>query len=259
MKYIKTTIENQIGVITLNNDRKRNSLSYETLNELIHAFEQFSESDVRVVIIRSNPDAKVWSAGLDITELPTPGNNPVGYSHPLEQLFRAIETIKVPVIAMITGSVWGGAFELAVTCDIIIGTPNCSFAITPAKIGVAYNASGLLHFLDVVEMHIVKELFFTAQPIKAPRAYNLGILNNLVDADKIESFTYEMAINITKNSPLSIGVIKQQLNLLAKSTALTTDAFEYINELRSNSYNSYDYLEGKNSFLQKREPVFKGK
>jgi len=218
MKYIKTTIENQIGVITLNNDRKRNSLSYETLNELIHAFEQFSESDV-------------------ITELPTPGNDPVGYSHPLEQLFRAIETIKVPVIAMITGSVWGGAFELAVTCDIIIGTPNCSFAITPAKIGVAYNASGLLHFLDVVEMHIVKELFFTAQPIKAPRAYNLGILNNLVDADKIESFTYEMAINITKNSPLSIGV----------------------NELRSNSYNSYDYLEGKNSFLQKREPVFKGK
>jgi len=259
MENIKTSFKDNIGTIIFDSDSRRNALSFSMLNEIIDALDEFSEKDARVIILRSNPDAKVWSAGLDISELPDPGKDPIGYSHPLEKLLRKIEKSKAPVIAMVTGTVWGGAFELAVTCDIIIGTPNCSFAITPAKIGVAYNACGLQHFLNVVEMHIVKELFFTAKPIKAPRAYNLGIMNNLIDSDKIETFTYEMAQVISKNSPLSIGVIKEQLNLLGKATPLTTDAFEHINELRSCSYNSYDYVEGKTSFLEKRTPIFKGK
>jgi len=259
MKYINTSHNNKIGIVTFNNDRRRNSLSYEMIEEIIQAFEEFAELDTRVIIIKSKPEAKVWSAGLDISELPDPGNDPICYSHPLEKLLRLIENTNAPVIAMVTGTVWGGAFELAITCDILIGAPNCSFAITPAKIGVAYNATGLIHFLNVVEMHIVKELFFTAKPIKAERAFNLGIINNLIDNDKIESFTLEMANNITQNSPLSISVIKEQLNLLGKSTSLTTNVFEHINELRSSSYNSYDYVEGKRAFLEKRQPIFKGK
>ncbi|MFK5856642.1 MAG: methylmalonyl-CoA decarboxylase [Bacteroidota bacterium] len=258
MKYINTSLEDNIGVITFNNDSQRNALSFDMLNEIIHAFKEFSHKKTQVIILKSNPSAKVWSAGLDISELPNPGMDPICYSHPLEKLLRIIENAKSPVIAMVTGTVWGGAFELAITCDMIIGTPNCSFAITPAKIGVAYNATGLIHFLNVVEMHIVKELFFTAKPISAERAYNHGILNNLVDNDKIEDFTFKLARDIARNSPLSISVIKEQLNLLGKSTSLTTSVFEHINELRSLSYNSYDYVEGKTAFLEKRPPLFKG-
>ena len=259
MKYINISHKNKIGTITFNNDSRRNALCYDMIEEIIQAFDEFMDKDTRAIIIRSKPEAKVWSAGLDIAELPDPGNDPICYSHPLEKLLRLIENTKAPVIAMVTGTVWGGAFELAITCDILIGTPKCSFAITPAKIGVAYNATGLIHFLNVVEMHIVKELFFTAKPIVAERAYNLGILNNLIEDDKIEAFTYDMAKNISQNSPLSISVIKEQLNLLGKSTSLTTSVFEHINELRSSSYNSYDYVEGKSAFLEKRQPVFKGK
>jgi len=258
MNYIRTSLENNIGTIIMNNDSSRNALSIKMINEIIAAFEEFSNNDARVIILRCNPEAKVWSAGLNITELPDPGSDPLGYSHPLEKLFRLIENIKSPVIAMVTGSVWGGAFELAITCDIIIGSPDCSFAITPAKIGVAYNASGLLHFLNVVELHIVKELFFTAKPIKSSRAYNLGIINNLIDSDDVEAFTYDMAKSITRNSPLSISVIKEQLNILGRSNSLTTSVFEHIDELRSMSYNSFDYREGKNSFLEKRYPKFRG-
>ena len=259
MKYIKTTINESIAVITFNNDSRRNSLNNEMLKETEQAFDTFSDEDVRVVIIRSNPEAVVWSAGLDINELPDPGKDPVPYSHPMEKLMRKIEYFKAPVIAMITGTVWGGAFDLAVTCDMIIGTPDSSFAITPAKIGVAYNATGLTHFLNVVEMNTVKEMFFTAKPINATRAYTLGIINSLVEKDEIEDFTFDMARDITQNSPLSIRVIKEQLNLLGKSRSLTSDVFERINELRSCSYNSYDFIEGKTAFLEKRQPVFKGK
>ena len=258
MKFIKTSISERIAVLTFNNDSKRNSLNINMLKEAEQAMDYFSDEDVRVVIIRSNPGVKVWSAGMDISELPDPGKDPVPYSHPVEKLMRKIEGFKAPVIAMITGTVWGGAFDLAVTCDMIVATPESTFAITPAKIGVAYNATGLTHFLNVVEMNTVKEMFFTAKPIDARRAYNLGIINSLVSKDEIEDFTFDMARDITKNSPLSIRVIKEQLNLLGKSRSLTADVFERINELRSCSYNSYDFIEGKSAFLEKRSAIFKG-
>ncbi|MBC8321570.1 MAG: enoyl-CoA hydratase/isomerase family protein [Bacteroidetes bacterium] len=105
MKFIKTTINDRIAVITFNNDSRRNSLNSEMLKETELAFDKFTDEDVRVVIIRSNPEATVWSAGLDIRELPDPGNDPVPYSHPVEKLMRKIENFKAPVIAMVTGTV----------------------------------------------------------------------------------------------------------------------------------------------------------
>ena len=108
MKFITTTIVNDIATITLSNESKRNSLSYAMLLEIEDAFESFLEKNVRVVVLKSNPDAKVWSAGLDISELPEPGKDPLPYGHPLEKIMRSIENFPAPVIAMITGTVWGG-------------------------------------------------------------------------------------------------------------------------------------------------------
>jgi methylmalonyl-CoA decarboxylase len=159
---------------------------------------------------------------------------------------------------MIEGTVWGGGCDLAFTCDILIGSPKCSFAITPAKIGVPYNASGLIHFLNIVELNIAKEMFFTAKPIDARRAHNLGIINHLVDTEEIETFTLSMAKGISENSPLAISIIKKQLNLLSKAHPMNPQTFEKIATLRRAAYSSQDFLEGRNSFLEKRKPVFKG-
>ncbi len=259
MKLIKKELIGQIGTITFDNDERRNSMSLALLSEFTEVFDQLAEEEARVVILKSNPGAKVWSAGLDISELPEPGKDPLPYGHPLELLMRKIEDFPAPVIAMIEGSVWGGGCDLAFTCDILIGSNQCSFAITPAKIGVPYNAAGLVHFLNMVEMNIAKEMFFTAKPIDANRAYNLGIINHLVDIDELESFTMKMAQDISLNSPLAISVIKEQLNLLGKARPMNPSVFEHISELRRKAYNSHDFVEGKNSFLEKRHPVFKGK
>jgi len=258
MQYINTDFNNQIGTITFENDSKRNSFNMEMLKELNNALDDFLSLKVRVLVLRSKAGAKVWSSGLSIDELPEPGKDPLPYNHPLESLMRKIEDFPAPVIAMIEGSVWGGGCDLAFTCDILIGSPNCSFAITPAKIGVPYNAAGILHFLNMVEMNTAKEMFFTAKPIGADRAYALGILNHLIGTDEIEDFTFHMAKQITRNSPLSISVIKEQLNLLGKARPLNADIFEKVNDLRRKAYNSHDFLEGKHSFLEKRHPVFKG-
>jgi methylmalonyl-CoA decarboxylase len=159
---------------------------------------------------------------------------------------------------MITGAVWGGAFELTITCDLVIGTPDCSFAITPAKIGVAYNASGLQHFLNIMNLNIVKELFFTAKPINANRAYEVGIINNVINKEDIEEYTHNLALGIARNSPQSVRIIKKQLNIMKKSISLTAEVYEHINELRRTSYHSRDYAEGKKAFLEKKRPIFTG-
>lgn len=258
MPLITTSYSDHIGIITLNNAKTRNSLSNELLNEFIEAIQLMEKRQARALIIRAEKGAKVWSSGFDIRELPVPGRDPLSYNDPLEQLLRVIQLFPAPVIAMIEGSVWGGACDLAFICDIAVGCPSASFAITPAKIGVPYNSTGILHFINVVGPRLAREMFFTAKPIGAERALQVGILNHLVSTDELESFTLSMAQQIACNSPLAISVIKEQLRLLGNSHPLSPETFERIQGLRRKAYDSSDYIEGKNAFYEKRQPKFKG-
>jgi len=258
MSLIITNHSDNIGTIIFNHTETRNSLSNQLLNELIEALEFFEKRKARAVVIRAAAGVTVWSSGFDITELPVPGRDPLSYNDPLEQALRAIQLFPAPVLAMIEGSVWGGACDLSFICDIAIGCPSAAFAITPAKIGVPYNSTGILHFINVVGPRMTREMFFTARPIDADRAMQLGILNHLVPTDELEAFTYAMAAQIAENSPLAIAVIKEQLRLLGNSHPLSPETFERIQGLRRKAYDSADYLEGKQAFLEKRKPVFKG-
>ena len=259
MNFIKLDYENFIGTITFNNDSKRNSFNGLMLNEIISALSELAAQKARVVIIRANRGVRVWSAGFDIHELPEPGRDPLGYYDPIEQTIRAIQNFPGPVIGMIEGSVWGGACDLAFVCDMLIGTNTASFAMTPAKIGVPYNPSGILHFVNMVGLHLAKEMFFTALPINAQQAKHHGILNHLVpNVDELESFTMFAAENMIHNSPLSIAVIKEQLRILGNSHPISPETFERIQGLRRKVYDSKDYIEGKRAFQEKRNPVFIG-
>ena len=138
------------------------------------------------------------------------------------------------------------------------GFSVASFAITPAKLGVPYNCSGILHFLNLVGPRVAREMFFTAEPIKAERAVAIGILNRLVPKGELESITLAMARRIAENSPLAVGVIKEQLRILGRSHPVSPDTFERIQALRRCVFESADYVEGKQAFLEKRKPVFTG-
>ncbi|MCX5835964.1 MAG: methylmalonyl-CoA decarboxylase [Deltaproteobacteria bacterium] len=254
IKEVKETI----GFITINNPRKYNALCATLLKQLIAVLEEFKTANIPVVVIRAPEGAKVWSAGHDISELPKTHRDPLGYENPLEIALRAVEEYPGPVIAMVHGSVWGGACDFVITCDMIIGDPSCSFAITPVKIGIPYNASGIMHFINRVGMNIAKEMFFSAQPVDAFRAEQIGILNHLVPIDSLESFTLDFAKTIASQSSLSIAVIKEQFRILAESHPITPYAFEKIQSLRRKVYDSRDYEEGITAFLEKRKPEFRG-
>lgn len=259
MSLVLTECQDQVGTITLNNPDKRNCLSCALLTEMGTALENLKNQNVRVIIIRAQKGARVWSSGFDITELPEPGRDPLAYNDPLELTLRHIQHMPMPVIAMVEGSVWGGACDLTFICDMVVGCPTASFAMTPAKIGVPYNSTGIMHFINIVGLRIAKEMFFTAQPIPAERALQLGILNHLAPTEELETFTYALARQISENSPLSISVMKEQLRILSNSHPLSPETFERIQSLRRHVYDSNDYCEGKQAFLEKRKPVFQSK
>lgn len=258
MALVLTQLSDNIGTIIMNNPDHRNVLSSKMVDEILQALEALERGKARVIVIRAYAGAKVWSAGHDVNELPVAGRDPLAYSDPLVTILRSIQASSLPVIAMIEGGVWGGACDLALSCDILIGSPTASITMTPAKIGVPYNASGILHFMGIMGVNIAKEMFFSAQSLSAERAERLGILNHMVPAEELETFTYKMAGSIAHNSPLSIKVIKEQIRLLANAHPLSPHTFERVQGLRRLVYDSSDYAEGINAFLGKRPPVFQG-
>lgn len=258
MKAVHTAVEDAIGTIILNHG-KVNALSKQLIDDICSALEVMKLQAARVVIIRAAKGAKVFSAGHDVKELPTNGRDPLTYNDPLRHAVRMIELHPAPVIAMVEGSVWGGACELVMSCDLIVTGEDTTFAITPAKIGVPYNLSGILNFMKVSDMHFVKEMLFTAQPVAANRLAECGVVNHVVPREKLEEVTMELAKKITRTSPLVHRILKEELRVLAGAHPLNPEAYERIQSLRREVYDSSDYQEGIKAFLEKREPVFQGK
>ena len=255
--FILAERNDAIGTLIFNQPTKRNALSATLVEELITALDSFQKEGIRVVVLRAARDARVWSSGHDITELPQ-GQDPLPYSDSFEQALRAIKTFPTPIIAMVHGSVWGVATDLVLSCDIAIGDETSSFAVTPANIGLAYNTSGLLRFMRRLPLNRVKEMFFIAEPVTAAEAVEWGILNHLVEADRLEDYTYDLARRIATKAPLVLRVVKEQLRILTDASPITSDVFERIEALRESVYQSADYLEGIRAFQQKRPPSFSG-
>lgn len=255
---ISARINGPIATICLDHAERRNALSRALIDALINALNGFRMVGVRAVILRAPAGSKVWSAGHDINELPTGGHDPLGWDDPLRYLVREIEAFPAPIIAMIEGTVWGGACELALACDLIICTPEVTFAATPAKHGVPYNASGLLTFLNGANLRLAKEMLFTAAPIPAERLERMGVINQIVPVAELEKTTTTLAEQIAINAPLSIQVMKEQLRVLASANAVPPNEFERLQGLRRTVYNSHDYNEGLTAFREKRKPVYRG-
>ena len=225
----------------------------------IQSFDEFEKARVRAVIIGANPNSKIWSAGHDIREIPLDGHDAVTWTTGFERVLRRVRDCTVPVIAMLHSSVWGAACDLAVTCDLAIGTPTTTFAITPVKLGISYNTAGMSHFLGALPLHIIKEMVFTGNPLSAEDAYRLGLLNRLVNPEKLEATTMEMAQTIASRAPLAVSVVKGELSSLSRGAPMSADEYEFIQSARRAAFRSDDLKEGVKAFFEKRPPVFQGK
>ena len=118
--------------------------------------------------------------------------------------------------------------------------------------------TGLQNLMTMIPFHVLKEMVFSAQALKAEEAERLGIANHIYDADTIESETYQLASVIAQRAPLAIAAMKEALNTLASARDMPTRTFERIQGLRRIAYDSDDYKEGLQAIFEKRPPVFTG-
>jgi methylmalonyl-CoA decarboxylase len=255
---VRTGVHGQVGVITLDDRRHRNAIGTQLADGVVAALESLRAWQVRVVVLRAAAGMDVWSAGHDISELPRGRRDPLGYNDSLEGMLRAIRIFPMPVVAMVHGTVWGGALDLVLSCDLVTADETASFAITAANLGLPYNTTGLLHFLGRLPVNLIKEMFFTAAPLDAKKARECLLVNHLVGAAELEPFTLELAATMAAKSPMAIAVIKEQLRVLTDYQPIAAQVYERIQGLRREAYDSSDYLEGLNAFAEKRPPVFRG-
>jgi len=260
-EIVKFRIEDRIAWLTMNDAEHFNCLSETMCAALIDAINQAYTAECVGIILTAECKRGVWSAGHNIHELPTDGSDPLAYEVPMEQLLRKVQDIPIPVIACANGTVWGGACDLCLSCDMIVAADSATFAITPAKIGIPYNASGIMHFINQLGINKAREMFFTANPITAKDALNVGLVNHIAPEEQLNNLLEEkFCAPLRRNSVLSVSAIKRQFRILSRAAStMSSESFERINAYRTKVYRGADYKEGITSFFEKRSPHYKGK
>jgi enoyl-CoA hydratase len=255
--------KNYIATLTLNRPEKKNSLSPELVKVLLQTLEELSADDtIRTVVIRGAGD-KAFCAGYDIGSLPTgrslDPDEALNRLNSVESLFKTIIDYPFPVIAMINGLAFGAGCELAICCDIRIGAENIRIGMPPAKLGLVYPWSGLQRFIQVIGLKSTKEIFFTGRAYEGVRLKELGLVDYLIPADKLASFTRRMAEEIAANAPLALKGTKRVLNLLLGTSQFDKNNLKEAESITRASFLSEDLKEGQKAFLEKRKPLFKGR
>ncbi|MFT4064446.1 methylmalonyl-CoA decarboxylase [Paraburkholderia sp.] len=251
-------IDGGIAKVIFRNAARHHALNAELLGALEARLTTLASQRVPVVILTSGAGEKVWSAGHDLGELDT-DHDPIAWGKPLERVLRQIRTYPGVVIAMVSGSVWGGAVDLVMSCDLVVADTTVRLAMTPANIGLPYCTSGLLRFIHNLPIHILKEMFFCARPLEADEAERHGVLNRVVQPADIEAVALQMARDIATKAPLAIAAVKEQLRILEDVVPVPVDAMERIAELRRQACSGEDMHEGLKAFAQRRPPQFKGR
>jgi methylmalonyl-CoA decarboxylase len=253
---VRRALDDGIGTLALDNPGRRNALGRATVAAMLDALADFEAQGVRAVVLRTAGTTEVWSAGHDIDELPVRGVDPLRFADPLEELLRTVRSYPGAVLAMVHGSVWGGACDLVLNCDLVVADESATFAVTPARLGLPYSASGIQYFLARLPLHVVNELMMTADPIAATRALDVGLVNRLVPGPELEAAAYDLVRRVRSRSAEAIRAYKLQATTLVRAVALSAQDAQWINQLRHDVYSGSDYEEGIAAFRERRAPDF---
>ena len=244
--------------IRISNPDKRGALDHEILDTLA---ETIRTLDSRCVLITG--DGPVFSAGYDIGNLEGEEFERTAESlvaHPFTSAIEAIERYRFPVLAAINGHAIGGGLELAVSCDIRIAARGVKLGMPPAKLGLIYSHTGLRKFIDVCGVANTNELFFVGRNVDSDRGYAMGLVNAVVEPEKLEQAGLDLAAEIGANAPLSLAGNKRAIRALRTHPGRLPEELEKeLVELRESCFRSEDFREGVQAFAEKRNPEWRGR
>lgn len=246
--------DDAVATVVFRNEGKRNALNPPILHQITEAFRELADhDDIRCVILTGAGD-KAFSSGRDLT-YDSDGTDAEGS---FAETCTTIREFDFPTIAMINGATYGGAMYLIAVCDLRIAVRKAKFAITPAKLGSVYPGRAINGIMGLIGPANVKQLLFTAESVDAERAYDMGLLNETVPREELESTTQQMAETIANNAPLSLQYMKDIVHAAMAQRNFSAAEREWATRLRNEAIESEDHAEGVRAFRENRSPDFDG-
>ncbi|MBU6423361.1 MAG: enoyl-CoA hydratase/isomerase family protein [Chloroflexota bacterium] len=246
-----------VAILTFNRPEARNAMTWAMYEGLYEACEHVDRDDrVRVFVLRGAGD-KAFVAGTDISqfrEFTTP-QHALEYEKKQNRNVGRVEDVVKPTIAMIRGAAVGGGANIALACDLRVAATDARLGVPIARtLGNTLSILTLARILQYVGPGRVKELLFTARLIDAGEGKAAGIFNDVVEPERLEARTMELADQIAANAPLTIRSVKLGVRRLMERARI-----EDAEDLVQMAYQSEDFREGVDAFLNKRAPRWQGR
>jgi len=257
---ILKSVSDGVGVVTFNNPDKRNAMSLEMWEGLGQALTELrDDADVRVVILTGAGD-KAFMSGADISQFEKTRHNAKAaeeYSGRSDAQRALLAAYPKPTIACIRGFCLGGGMQVAMLTDIRIAAENSQFGIPAAKLGIAYGFDGLKHLVSLVGPSQARLLLYTGMRINSAEAQRIGLVDRVVADAELWNATSEIARIISENAPLAIKAAKITIAQVLKDKDDRDMAA--IKAIGTACMDSEDFREGRQAFMEKRKPKFKGR
>ncbi len=254
MNYVISELRERIAYIVLNRPEKRNALNAQFVEELKQTITKAEhDSEVRAIVLKSSSEA--FCAGADLAYL----QQLQGYSFDenlqdsknLAALFKMMYGSSKPIISMINGPALAGGCGLATVCDMCFSTPESTFGYTEARIGFI-PAIVMVFLRKKVGETLAKKMLFTGEVFSADKAFEYGLLTEIVKADELETYVHEFVKKLIEHSSGgSLTMIKQMYNNLDNLSL--DDALNYACEMNAKTRESEDCKRGIAAFLNKQK------
>jgi enoyl-CoA hydratase len=246
-----------IGTLTFNQPERHNAMSLDMWRAATAVLDQFEEDATVRVIVLTGAGGRAFVSGADISKFESErasADAVLEYNAAVDRFSQALGECSKPTIAMIRGYCLGGGVGIAVCCDLRIANEAARFAVPAAKLGLGYGYANVRRIMDLVGPQFATEMLLTARQFDAAQAERIGLVNHVVPDPEIESYVSDLAAMIAGNAPLTIRAVKRIVRELRSDDpdVAACDA------LARRCFESADYREGRQAFLEKRKPVFRG-
>jgi len=247
-----------IATVTLNNPSRLNALNRAMWARLGEVMGELSADDaLRCVVLRGAGD-KAFAAGADIAEFArerADSKQAKPYGNLIHETMQSVARCRHPTVAMIRGACVGGGLEIAAMCDLRVCGQSSRFGIPVNKLGLTMAYGELAGLLALVGRAVALEILLEGRVFEADEAYRKGLVNRVVPDEKVEAEAYATARRIADGAPLVNRWHKQYIERLAVSPDIPPAEWDE----GFACFDTADYREGVDAFLNKRKPDFKGR
>jgi enoyl-CoA hydratase/carnithine racemase len=254
MSDIKVDLDGPVATVTMNRPEQRNAVTYAMWQELARTFHDLAH-DPQVLAIILTGAGTDFSTGADVNEFGAVRSGSADsrrYEVAVDAAAEAIFDIAKPTIAALHGHCLGGAAHLAMCCDFRVAASGAMFGVPAARLSIVYGVSATRKLASLVGISEAKRILYTAELFDADRALATGFIDAVADDPVTDARL--MAKGLCKSAPLTIGGAKFILNGCARQALDAGEADALIDR----ASDSYDYVEGRRAFHEKRTPHFLG-